>query len=1493
MVALLSAGVAHAAEPQTQPAPYHRVGGTRSATRPSEAQPAQRRAAAESEASREEPTSPRAADVARNVYILGDVPLPGPLPFVEGIAPSEYLQLAGLEDSERAGLTIQVLRPDGTMRPLDADYALSGGDTLLALRPAERPAAQPPVRPTVPAEEPEMLPEAAARRVEDERSIRVVGAVRRPLSIPYDQRWALQDYLDRAGGFAEDADHEFVRVLRPNGQLRLAAQVSQVLPGDRILVPRAPAQAEEPAPAAREEAGPARRAPAAEPHAALAFARVLVTGAVVRPMSFLFQSALGVGDYIRLAGGPTERADVSRVRVLRRDGSFVARGDALEPGDIIVVPAEPEPATAVSLAPEEDALRAEQEAQRQYAVEGEQALQRFGVWYFEGARRRIRNLERQVRQLAPAQPSDHETESPAPSTAAPQQPSLTAVLQDAVTGFVGPTDLLDANALMSIPHQQTIFPGDELTVVAWSPSVETPPETYHLQVSPEGEVLLPTEGRLVVRGMTLEQFEAAARELLARTTYADLRVVASFARLRTIQVAIVGSAFRPGNYALSAAATLFNALYFCGGPDESGSLRHVTLKRGTTTHRVDFYRYLLDGDAHQDMRLAGGDMIWIGRARRQVAVTGEVQRPAIYELADDEGFLDLVEMAGGIRPSGFAKTVQIDSVENYAERVLRTLDASGTLEDPPPLRDGDRVTVYPVLSEPVNTIQVSGYVKQPRVYELRPGMRVADAIRLADGLRPEAYRARADIWRRNPDGRTYTLVPTALGAAVEGDTDANVPLQAYDRIVVYSEFEVDWRPPRAVSAHGAVTRPGSYARADAMRVSDLLRLAGGPRPEAYKPRALLLRSDARNRMAISIPVNLEGLSGDGDPLLEDGDVLLALTHEEAEWEPQRDIRVTGAVQNPGLYPYSEGMRVSDALFRAGGLLPNFSDTALLLRKEERWDRVGLSRVVALRQALAGDADADILMQPEDELIVYSLPEARWEPAREVTVWGAVQRGNTYPRTEGMRVSDLLFRAGGVRPNAYLRRADLLRFAPDFERRRTVPVDLEAVIAGDRAADIVLQDGDSLRVVTLREAEYVPDDVVTIFGAVQRPDTYPWTEGMRLTDLLFVAGGPLPGARPEVEIARARGEGRTDVLRADADAAMRGDEAANLSIVAGDVVSVMRSRTFYETPRLVYIEGEVNYPGPYALESRDTISDLIRRAGGLTERAYVKGAVFQRAPEHIATPAQRQSVAELWRTIEDMNELEYERTLARARVEAQRQGANLEALDVLGAAVRPIASAVGAAPTAAVSALTGEPEARASEREGGEVTVVERRTEAPPSEPTTPEDRAPGTERVRLPGARVVNLVTPARTIENLLDFRRVVIDLPAILANPRSNKDLVLEAGDRLTVPPRQDIIAVEGAVNRRGLFVYDAELRIEDYLTLAGGLAADGDQKGIYVVRASGLTYRAEKVKRLEPGDVIVVRPRVMTERIAGRWDSIVGILRFVTATAATTAILIVVLSR
>lgn len=1094
-------------------------------------------------------------------------------------------------------------------------------------------------------------------------------------------------------------------------------------------------------------------------------------------------------------------------------------------------------------ATEEEAKEKEEaeevEAKKELKQPTEPILKRFGDGFFKPARDRILNIEKQGGSLASAR------------------------MKDAITGFVGPVDMANANVQVTIPQDYMVRPGDKLTVIYWSRET-TEPKTINFTVDTEGQVIVPQVGKISVRGMTLEQFERAVRNMLARITHEDLHLIATFDKLRSIQIFIVGNAFRPGGYAASAVTTLFNALYLCGGPDEHGSLREVTLLREKESFKVDFYKYLMNGDSSQDYNLQGGDTIFIPPVGRFVSIKGEVNRPGIYELKDNQHLMPLIEMARGIRPSGLKKRVQIKSVQPNVERIVIDVNLDQP-ENNQRLYDGDEVAVFPVLPEYQNTVELEGSVTRPGTYELKKGMKVSDLVEAADRVLGEAYLERAVLFRLNSDRRTTSLIPIALGKALSGDPEHDIMLERWDKLVVYSKWDVKWIADREVKAQGAVQKPSSFERSDNMRVNDLLIQAGGVTPKAYTEKAVLFRLDERRRVAQSIPLDLNLVMQEDDNeniLLKDGDTLYVYKWEEVVWEPKREVKSTGNVQNPGTYPWVEGMRVSNLVYHSGGVLPDTADTALLLRMDrERW-RIGESILVNLKGILNGVLNADIELLEGDVLTVYKKEELVWEPAPEVSIAGAVQSGGKFPRVEDIRISDLIFRAGGLLPNAYLKRADLIRpVPPDYEQFETIPVELGKAVAGVPEADLTLKDQDSLKIYTITEAEYVPEHIVTIYGAVQRPDTYMKTKGMRLSDLILAAGGIIPGAGEFIEIAKARCYEKTEIQRVKLS---EGVPETDPLLDDGDVVAIAKKRSFIDTPICVAIKGEVNLPATYVLEDeKTTLSQLISRAGGLTDEAYPKGAIFQRLKSDIISSDQQEQAKRIWQNVRREKELEYIRQLAKSRVKSETAKETEEMLEATTPTLSPIAAAktVGTA----IEEITEGIAAAPAERKEEEMKI------------------SPEGEVTAIQAGMQIDLVTPARDIDIELPSRRILIDLEKAMTFPGSEDDITLKQGDEITISTKPVSVAVIGAVVNPISVVYRKDAKIDDYIKMTGGYTNDADKDAVYVIRTDGMTTYREDIDKILPGDMIVVPTRVMVEEVTDRWGQIVSVIRFVAVTVST----------
>src|SRR3989304_3937190 len=332
-----------------------------------------------------------------------------------------------------------------------------------------------------------------------------------------------------------------------------------------------------------------------------------------------------------------------------------------------------------------------------------QPLERFGLAFFKPARNRIIAVEVRISKG--------------------QKPVVSQ--KDAVAGFVGPLDMVSSHTNATIPPQYMLNPGDKVTIYYWGDFIEL--TDVKLLLDEKGEVSIPKAGRIGARGMSISQFQGAVKEQLQRGLGKNLSLIASLESLRSIQIFITGEAFRPGSYAVSSVTTLFNALYASGGPSDSGSLREIKLIRNNKTTTVDFYNYLLKGESKDDYPLQAGDTIFISKAGKLVSITGEVNRPGIYELKEAERLGDLISLGNGIKPTGMLSNVQIMSVIPNKERVVVDLDITrSAVSSNYELFDGDSVVVAAVLPEARNIVTIKGSVERPGVYELKKGMKVSD-----------------------------------------------------------------------------------------------------------------------------------------------------------------------------------------------------------------------------------------------------------------------------------------------------------------------------------------------------------------------------------------------------------------------------------------------------------------------------------------------------------------------------------------------------------------------------------------------------------------------------------------------------------------------------------------------------------------------------------------------------------------------------------------------
>lgn len=532
-----------------------------------------------------------------------------------------------------------------------------------------------------------------------------------------------------------------------------------------------------------------------------------------------------------------------------------------------------------------------------------------------------------------------------------------------------------------VPSDYIVGPGDELNVQLYGATNRS----LKLSVTRDGRVNLQDVGPVNVAG---ERFSAvkARIESLVEHQMTGVRASVSMGDTRSIRVLVLGDARRPGTYTLSGLATMTSALYAAGGVKHIGSLRNIELKRdGALLQRLDLYDLLIRGDTANDAKLLQGDVVFIPPIGKTAGISGEVRRPAIYELKGDATVAELVRLAGGLTADADASRAMLTGYDDAHRRVVLAVEpaAAGPSRL---LNNGDLLSVARLRPTLDSGIQVQGYLYSPGVFAWHPGIRLSDVIRSVDELRPNADLHYVLIRRELPPDRRVTALSANLAAALNAPGSvADVALMPRDRVTVFDlassreqivqPMLADLRlqgnadnPSQVVEVQGHIHVPGTYPLEGGMTVADLVRAGGGTADEAYAHSAELLRYQVVNgetRSTELVNVDLAAaLRGDARANLKLQPFDSLTIKETPEWGNDESITLRGEVRFPGTYAIRRGETLKSVLSRAGGLTPYafpegsvFTRDSLRQREQEQIDMLAdrMQRDVALLALQAAGA----------------------------------------------------------------------------------------------------------------------------------------------------------------------------------------------------------------------------------------------------------------------------------------------------------------------------------------------------------------------------------------------------------------------------------------------------------------------------------------------------------------------------------------------------------
>jgi protein involved in polysaccharide export with SLBB domain len=492
----------------------------------------------------------------------------------------------------------------------------------------------------------------------------------------------------------------------------------------------------------------------------------------------------------------------------------------------------------------------------------------------------------------------------------------------------------EPNLRMATPKNYIIGPDDQLLIDLTGDNEAN----YKLQVSPEGTIRLQYVGLISVGGLSIEQATSKIRSAMSKT-YVGLKsgktnVSITIGNIRSIKITLLGEVVKPGSYTLSSLSTVFNALNASGGPNENGSFRKIqVIRNNKIVSTIDVYDFLLKGIQTDNIRLQDQDVINIPVYQTRVEMSGEVKRPALFEVLNTESLEDVISFAGGF--SNKAYTAKIKVLQNTnKERRITDVSSDNFIKYNP--LNGDKYIVEAILDRFANRVEIKGAVFRPGQYELESGLTLKQLILKADGLKEDAFLNRGYISRLNTDN-SLALLSFDVDKVLKG-TEQDIPLRREDKITISSIF--DLRDEYKVDIKGEVRFPGTFDYGEGMNIQSLIQMAGGFKEGATPNRIEVARriKDSDANSIIAKTAEVLNINIDRDLKLQDSTFILQpfdiVSIRSAEgFQTQKQVKVEGEVLYPGIYTITnKDERISDIIKRAGGLtILSFPEGASLKR----------------------------------------------------------------------------------------------------------------------------------------------------------------------------------------------------------------------------------------------------------------------------------------------------------------------------------------------------------------------------------------------------------------------------------------------------------------------------------------------------------------------------------------------------------------------------------
>ena len=286
--------------------------------------------------------------------------------------------------------------------------------------------------------------------------------------------------------------------------------------------------------------------------------------------------------------------------------------------------------------------------------------------------------------------------------------------------FLSTPTSISAVGDLPLPNDYKISLNDQFTVIL-SGSKE---DIFDLNVNLDGSILFPELGSISVIGETFQEVKAKLSNLIEQS-YIGVQIDLSLKNLSAKKITIVGAVKTPGTYLVNPFSTISSALGYSGGISDVGTLRNIRLIRTNgDTFNFDLYKLLINGDRSDDITIESGDVIVIDPADQFINISGEVKRPAIYEIKENETLTDLIDFALGFTQVANKSNINLEvlDIQSSSIKIINVSDLESDLDEVL------SVSVNPYVSKNIASVEVSGAIKEPGFYSLTESATLEELI---------------------------------------------------------------------------------------------------------------------------------------------------------------------------------------------------------------------------------------------------------------------------------------------------------------------------------------------------------------------------------------------------------------------------------------------------------------------------------------------------------------------------------------------------------------------------------------------------------------------------------------------------------------------------------------------------------------------------------------------------------------------------------------------